>query len=53
MAATPAGFARAHIVRVVRASRRNRYDSGAYVAPHEYVPQSTAELWRGPRRFSR
>jgi hypothetical protein len=53
MAAIAAGIGRAHIVRVVRSSRRHRLETGAYVAPHEYVPSSTADLWRSPRRFAR
>ena len=53
MAAIAAGFGRAHIVRVVRGSRRHRYQAGGYATPHDFVPASTADLWRAPRRLSR
>jgi hypothetical protein len=50
MAAIAAGIGRAHIARIVQGSRRNRRDVRTpYVAPHEYVPRSTADLWKGAR----
>jgi len=45
MAAIAAGFGRAYVARVVQG--RNRRD--VYIAPHEYVPNSTADLWKGAR----
>jgi hypothetical protein len=50
MAAIATAFGRAYVARVVLRSRHRRdADSGAYVAPHDYVPSSTADLWKGAR----
>jgi hypothetical protein len=54
MAATAAGFGRAHIIRIARGDRRNRrVVAGPYIAPDQYIAASTSDLWRSPRRFSR
>lgn len=45
MAAIAAAFGRARVARIV--SRRTRRD--VYIAAQDYVPSSTADLWKGAR----
>jgi hypothetical protein len=45
MAAIAAGFGRAYAARIVQ--RRTR--RSVYIAPQDYVPSSTADLWKGAR----
>lgn len=44
MAAIAAGFGMARIARIVRGSRRD-----TYIAPREYIPSSTADMWKSAR----
>lgn len=51
MAAIAAGIGRAYLARIVQGSRRTRREgrSTTYIAPHDYVPSSTADMWKGAR----
>ena len=51
MAAIAAGIGRAQMFRTVRNRRYRRSERpGAYIAPHDYIPSGTADLWRSARR---
>jgi hypothetical protein len=45
MAAIAAGIGRAYLARVVQGRTRR----AVYIGPNEYVPSSTADLWKGAR----
>lgn len=46
MAAFAAGFGRAYLARVVQGRTRRE---PVYIGPNDYVPSSTADLWKGAR----
>ena len=50
MSAFAAAAGRAYAARIVQGRRHGRHaSSNAYIAPHDHIPSSTADLWRGGR----